>query len=745
MKRCLPFLAAGFLVASPAQPHEDGEWIAVPPQSLLVEAGSPLDFSGLLDSGRPGDRGPVVPRGDRLVFAGDGSPVRFNCAMLHASFFQVPEFPTHDEADQLAAQMRLHGYSLVRQQAIDFRLTRHARFDLDIDAEQLDRFYYLLAALKRNRVSWMLDIVSGPGKGVRGEGWQRASPDDLRVRMHFDPAARELWLKLVDQVFAQVNPYTGLSTLADPALAFVVGANENSMAFSSTADALFPTGFDAYFDRWVRERYPSRTALAKALPDLSPAELSGEAGIALPSGWRATGPRMALLLRYVSALEVETDRWMSARLAERGFHGPNLGYQDWNAASNNLTRASLPIVDVHAYGGELTSFEPGAVFNLPSATSHSGLGRWTLNAGLRWLDRPLVATEYDTPFPGPYRYESGILFPALAAFQGYDLICRTTMSALDPAIPPPDAGYRPLRGYAGGMDPNVRAQETLATMLFFRGDVAPATRTVAVPFGDEEFDRPGSSVLRGVGPVSLLARFGLVLREQAGALPSDVLLAETRQNPVTIPERAADKLMDVVGGDTSQRTEKLIAALRANGTLGADNLTSASGDVLQSQTGQIILDRKLSRILVKTPRTEAVSTIGPEEGIGLDALEIVKTDSGALVGVTALDGLPIRDSRKLLLIMTGDVRNTGMRLDGVGDSRRFVSWGKLPMLMRRVRADVSLNHRTARTGRLSILSLRGAALAEYRVSAAGDGRFHFRLDTAAAGAPTTFFLLEPDY
>ena len=742
--RRLLFLPVALLLASPVSPQDDAaEWVAVPPQSLEIAAGSPLDFSAMAPAGPPFGRGPVVPRGDRLVFADDGSPARFSCAMMQTSIRQKPEFPTHAEADAVAEQLRRHGYTLLRQQYVDFRLTRHAKFDLDIDPEQLDRFYYLLAALKRRGIAWMLDVVSGPGKGVRGEAWNPSSADDLRVRMHFDPAARALWLKLVDAVFARKNPYTGLTTLEDPALAFVSGANENSMAFARGARDPFPTGFDAYFDRWLRARYPGAAALAKAVPDLTAAERRG-ATIALPAGWTAQGLRMAQLLAFVSEREVDTNRWMSQRLAERGFYGPNLGGQDWNAAKNNATFAQMPVVDVHAYGGDVTSFLPESRFDLPSATRDAGLGLWLTNFGVRWLDRPIVATEYDSPFPGPQRYESGILFPALAAFQGYDMICRTMMTTVELDIPAPETKPLPIRAYSGGLDPSTRAQETLAAMLFFRGDVRPATRSIAGLFGEDRFARPGSAFLpSGTSKAALLARFGLVRPEAAAALPPATPRLRLDPAPEGWLARYKSRVLDIALDRPDQRIGKVVADLRADGTLGPNNRTNVAAGVYQSQTGEITVDQAKGRLAVVTPRTEAASTIGADRGIALGRVRIESLDAGALLGVTALDGAPIARSRKLLVVMTGETRNTGMKLSRVGDKYLFGGWGALPIRMRRVHAAVTLRRDRAAPGRLTVLSLRGTPLRQIEVRPEAGGLLRLPLDTAAvAGNPTTYFLVE---
>lgn len=705
----------------PEQAVSDGKtWVAVPAQSLEVPAGSPLDLSALVPAGLA-HRGPLRSQGEHLLFA-DGSPARLHCALLNASTFQRPEFPTHKEADALAVQLRRAGYGLIRQQFIDFRLTRGAAIDVSIDPEQLDRFFYLLYALKRNGIGWAVDILSAQGRGVRGEAWGPVSPDDLRVRMHIDPAARMLWLRLVDAVFARVNPYTGLSTLADPALMVVNGANENSFGFSATAVQPFPTGFDVPFDRWVRSRFATPQALARALPDASPAEQEGSQPIALPNSWRSEGPRSALLLRFAAAREADTARWMAAALAARGYRGMTLSGGDVNPISTGESRAALPAVEIHAYGGEVKSAR--GVSSLPSVTTPQGQGNWLPALTTRWYGRPILVTEYAMPYPAPYRYEAALFVPSLASFQGFGAICASTSSPIELAVPVPGSpqALRPLRPFGIGFDPSLRVQEMLAAMLFVRSDVAAGTQGVALPVGDAAFERPGSAILPGaISRLALLARFGLVppgeqLPLGTVALPS---------GPVPIGEA--------------------VARLRSAGILSFDNETDPTRWRFQTSTRELTVDGRAGRVLVRTPRTEAVSSIGPDGGIALGVLTVERINAGALVAATALDGLPLQRSRRVLLLMTGDVRNSGLLLRAAGTGRyEHDGWGQLPMLMRRVQATVSLRHEAGSEGRLTVLSLRGVPLAPARlIPVDGDKPVKISLDTAAIiNNPTTFFMLD---
>ncbi|MFC4255986.1 hypothetical protein ACFOWT_11250 [Croceibacterium xixiisoli] len=738
-------LFTGSAVPDVGQAEPLGEWLIVPPQSLLIDAGNPLDFSSLVPQQPAGSSGQLLLQSDgRLGFeATPDRAQRFNCAMLASGPHQEARFPTHAEADVIATQLRRHGYTLVRLHNTDYLLTRHADRSLAIDPEQLDRFHYLLAALKREGVSWMLDVLTQPATDMTAQAWSKgSSPDDLRVRIHFDQQARQKWLALVDQVFSTTNRYTGQSLLADPALAFVIGANENSIAFAAKADRPYPAGLDDVFDRWLHTNFDA-AQLNRAIPDLTSAERAGTARIKPPANWDSSGERMDLFQRFISETEVGLYRWMGGHLAERGYRGPMLGYHEWYRGANNRTRSQLPIIDMHAYVGEVASQSAGAHFVLPSLTDDRGLGEMTASFSNRWLDRPMVFSEYGQPFPNPTRYESGLFYPALAAFQGFSTICRTAFLPVEGDIPSPASGSRPLRGYSVGLDPNERAQETLSALLFLRGDVSPATSTIAVPFGPVQFRQAGSASLPAeIKRAALIARLGLITPEKIDLLPPSTPLLTLGNVPFTLPEKLIDRAGSIITNRTERRLAELMASMRASGDLPADNLTDPAAGIFQSQTGQITLNQRAGTISVVTPRTEALSTTGAIDHIRLGNLAVESIDGGALLAASALDNLPLASSQKILFILTGDTTNTALSLNGSGINRQLVDWGRLPIMMRRVKAKVSLAGPSG--GRLTVLALNGRPLRSTSFTGGRSG-MELTLDIGAIAAqPTTFFLFERD-
>ncbi|WP_210428690.1 hypothetical protein [Novosphingobium sp. SG707] len=710
--------------AQGSDPDSEGTWVTVPPQSLRVAAGSPLDFSAMVPARPAGLDGALTIDNGRLTFADHARP-HFNCGMLANGPGGALVFPTHEQSDELAEQMRRHGYSLARLHQIDIRLLRNAAGPMQPDPEQLDRFYYLLAALKSRGIHWMLDIFSHGHADLAGGNWfQPVSINDLRVRIHFDPTARQAWTDFTDRIFAARNPYTGASTLSDPALAFVTGANENGILFSGKPAEPLPPLLTARYAQWLKQQPPE----------------PGNTDMPVKFGDDAT--HSGTFRRFVSDLEIETYRWMEGSLRARGFKGPVLGYHEWYAGQTSRTRAELPIVDVHAYVGEVTSFAKGAPLFMPSSTQDAGLNAWMLNASARWLDKPFVSSEYGEAFPNPHRFESGLLFPAVAAFQGYDMVCRMASVPVEMAVPRQGGKAIGLRGYSVGLDPTERASETLSALLFARGDVRQGTGGVAIRYGAEESRQAGSVILPvAVRRLPLLVRFGLVAPDRAASLPADMRQLSAIDTGGTSALAQAAQRLGLYQGNPALTWPGLMASLRSSGALPVGNISDPSKGLYQSATGELTLDQHAGSITIVTPRTEAVSSIMPMGHKALKVLSVASLDAPAVVAASALDGEPLASSHHILLVLSSDSRNTGMYMPGYGDRRQVGDWGSLPIRMRRVKAAIMLN--SAYAGAiLSPLTLAGEKQGNLLLTRKGSG-FGMTLDTAPDGyLPTTFFVLD---
>ena len=192
---------------------------------------------------------------------------------LHATNLTGPaNFPTHAEAERLAARLARFGINCVRlhyfdseygtfmlpaEQGIiadDFRTKRR------LDPERRDRQDYLIAQFKKRgiyvdvnlHVARNLDARDGFGPGTP---WANKGVDQ------FDPRIIELEKEYARELLAHVNPYTGMSYLKDPVVAVVELNNEDALWMEYRSGALdnlaqpYGTIFRNLWNDWLVRRY----------------------------------------------------------------------------------------------------------------------------------------------------------------------------------------------------------------------------------------------------------------------------------------------------------------------------------------------------------------------------------------------------------------------------------------------------------------------------------------------------------
>jgi hypothetical protein len=161
----------------------------------------------------------VIGANGSLAFAqAPDRRARLNCASLAWSP-ATGGFPDHRTADLYAEQLRIHGYNLVRFHYVEATLMTDRKGDFDFDPEALDRFRYFLAALKRQGIYWVFDVLTSPNGAIGGVFPHRwVEKHDLKLEVYVDDGARRHWRRLAEALLGAVNPHTGTRPLDDPAL-----------------------------------------------------------------------------------------------------------------------------------------------------------------------------------------------------------------------------------------------------------------------------------------------------------------------------------------------------------------------------------------------------------------------------------------------------------------------------------------------------------------------------------------------
>jgi hypothetical protein len=207
-------------------------------------------------------------RAENGHLATDAGPIRF---WATNSCFEA-SFPSHEQAQQVAARLARLGINCVRLHHMDARsIWGRSPNHLIIDPEKLERLDYLIAQFKQHGIYVNINLhVSrrlGPAEGfplTEGRPEMDKGLDNLEPRMI------DLQQKYARDLLTHVNPYTGHAYVDEPAVAFIEINNENALFHiwhSGGMDDLpepFATTYRKVWNAWLRKKYGATPKLRQA-------------------------------------------------------------------------------------------------------------------------------------------------------------------------------------------------------------------------------------------------------------------------------------------------------------------------------------------------------------------------------------------------------------------------------------------------------------------------------------------------
>lgn len=224
-----------------------------------------------------GRHGFVRVEDGRLV--NDAGPVR-----LHGTNLTGPaNFPTHEQADKLAARLARFGLNCVRLHYMDadygnFRnpsqpgiVAADPATQRQLAPEQVDRLDYLIAALKRRGIYVDVNLHVARFWDERdGFAHRNQRPWADKGLDNFEPRMIALQKEYARALLTHVNPYTELTYANDPAIAVVELNNENALFNQFLGGAIdrlaepYASEFRRLWNEWLRRQYVSTAALRAA-------------------------------------------------------------------------------------------------------------------------------------------------------------------------------------------------------------------------------------------------------------------------------------------------------------------------------------------------------------------------------------------------------------------------------------------------------------------------------------------------
>ena len=729
----------GLLIVLPCHAKQEPvDWLAISDHDLAIKSGSALDFSALVENSVAGSHGRIIRnKNGHLVYTDSPNKARrFFCASQ--PYGAGHHFPDHATADRYAKQIRLHGYNVARFHFVEHDLMEGQNNDFELNAEQLDRFHYFLAALKHEGIYWLMDGMSswnGMYGDVEKDRW--AHKHNLKLAVYFDDEAKTHWQEVVAKVLNQVNPYTKQTPLQDPALLGVILVNEGGLNHLVNLPSLANDDLrkvDKAFIQWLTVKYGTLPQAFKTWgekPEI-------EDGVISINNWNAS-LRVADTERFFYETQNNTLQWMSSYLHDLGYSGLISAYDNWSNLQDIASRQALEWVDMHAYQDEPSNWikSGSSLKQQSSLTDHLGYVR-DLAISRYWL-KPFTVSEYDQPFWDTSRYEAGLAVGAYSSFQDWDLICRHSGAIeLSYGDKNDNLTRQAIHPFDIGMDPIARAGETLAALLFARADVKPALHKVDIRLTpDYVFNQQAGigKLPEQLSNIALVTGLGLSWQEEQGKI--DKVIQPNDLAP-SIFDKALAKLKHWYGLSNYDWTQQL-AKLKEENILALDNASNDNG-IFQSDTGEIRLDSRQQTLSVNTEKTEAAAfaSILPPP---LTNLSITNASDPALFVASSLDGANLAQSKRILLIYATDARNSGIRFTN-SSNQILKELGTLPVQLKNSAISFSLNNTNTATLHLYALHLNGERGVEIPIERVNSNTMNATLDLGTINqTPTTYFEL----
>lgn len=380
-----------------------------------------------------------------------------------------------------------------------------------------------------------------------------------------------------------------------------------------------------------------------------------------------------------------------------GYHG--LVFGTIIANSPPSIQAELDVVDGHAYW-QHPAFPgipwDGANWYIPNTSMVNTLGDDNTITGLarqRVRGKPFTVTEYQHPSPNDYGAEGPVMLAAYGALQDWDGLWMFDYGAGNDTA---GAGY--FHSYFDlWQHPTKMANLMLAAAIFRRGDVQSAQKEYVLPVTPEtEVDTIAS---RG-------SSWSVMNSGQLG-MPGKLAFAS-----------------------------RLSMSVGTNATGLATPPAAPAGSVISSDTGELTWNTSTAgkgTLQINTPKTRLFSgfSTGQEFDLGGVKIRPGATQLGwCTVGLTLTHGEDFTQGGSALMVVCGEVNNTGMEWKDASRTSVGMNWGHapvlaevvpliltLPMAPERVKV-FALDERGQRKTELTVGGTNGFALIEISTSAA---------------------------
>ena len=651
------------------------EWKPVDMSNLTIADGSALDVSegiGETNAGRYG----YVRVGKSGHFEFEKMPnkkVKFKGTNWRPGDMFGKAITTHEQIDELAKMARKQGYNLIR-----WRLSmRKDEFKAPYQLKNYnkDLYDYFLYAFAREGIYHHLNLSSHDLGDPSFEWEDRFS---VKVLMFFgEKKTRESWRKLMHYQLNLVNKYTGKKWKDDPSIVSTEYYNEIELGPSdlNKSNKRVKAFVDAKFVDFLKSRYNSLDELKSAYPTTFKNVKNFEDIKA--SAIKSDNPEYAQFIVFYGRQMQEFCENVIRN--EIGFKAP---LHQHNCARTTawalLSAEAGDYTALNVYHHHPSGFMKKGSY-VANTSSVSDFGSYFLAAASkRVANRPMMLTEWQHCYWNPLTHEGGVLFPAYAAFQGFDNLTIHDAAIVKKA--------KRLGCFEVGQSPVYRANEFLSYAMFYRGDVATSRNRVDVVYDKHYLETSpylNKAMNREQSKVALLTGFAIDFPDaRKTPMVKDIKgkSAILKMKPNGYSETWSAANFTSTGNGTGEyKISETIDVLRQKGILHKDNITDSDNGVFQTDTGEITMRVKEKLVKVVTPKTEAITLFPKTKNEKLGRATLISTSVPSAFAVVSIDNKPISQSKRMVIVFNTDNIMTGFKT-AIGREILFEA-GELPILM----------------------------------------------------------------
>lgn len=672
-------------------PEIPAGWRALPASGLYIKPDSALDFRRFADRRPAGSLGRlIVNRHGKLAF--EKEPEK------EIRFFSVQGFPqmmTKPELSEYAKAVARQGFNMIRLHFLDTYLNngrgvwvkkgKNSRYelpqrpeDIRFDEISLDRIFYLIAELKKEGVYLNLDLQSSFYGYCNGTAATARPEDamDAKIQLFVNEKFRNNYAAGVEKLLTTVNPYTGLALRDDPAVAMVCYLNEQDILLGFRN---YGKVFHQAYVEFLRKKYGTVDALNQAWKkSFQRFEDVPEFG---SLSRRDHSMQTAVMTEFAAFMQIQMDDFYRRTLAKIGWRGLSSNWNMRPYLCSAPARSRFGLLMLNYYHAHPRKQNGEDIVPQNSSVCDGGLA-FASPSGARFLDRPFVMSEFGHVYWNRYRHEEGLLWGAGAAFQGW--------SGLTPHMGNVVPRSAKLKPFQIGVDPIARASNQIAMLAFLRGDVKESPYAV-------EFSMERDFLFSRHVNTGLSSQYSLLW-----PLVKIGISYGQNRSPVDPVLRITPTQTGSVGGGLfftrNEMSEKFDAAesianeLRRKNVVNEKNRTDVSRGRFESCTGELFLTRENGGEMTVT--TLRLCGIIQKNNVSRSAgaLTLMRCSVPAAVTAASLDSMPLEKSRRILLFIQTDARNSGMKFLDAQESRiKSGQYGTLPVLIRTGEFKIALS------------------------------------------------------